>query len=78
MTRREEIRAGLERSDAFTAVAPSIGRAVSAVSSVTANSDRCGSRAWPGHLMLVNELDARCGARLMGRLGLLVAQCQEQ
>ena len=47
---REEIRAGLERGDTFTAIAAEIGRAVSTVSrEVAANGGREDYRAWRAH-----------------------------
>ncbi len=47
---REEIRAGLERGETFTAIAATIGRAVSTVSrDVGANGGRDGYRAWCAH-----------------------------
>ena len=50
MEEREEIRAGLERGDNFTAIADLIGRVVSTVSrEVAANGGRHGYRAWQAH-----------------------------
>ena len=50
MKEREEIRAGLERGETFTAVAGVIGRAVSTVSrEVAANGGRNGYRGWQAH-----------------------------
>jgi IS30 family transposase len=50
MKEREEIRAGLERGDTFTAIAGLIGRAVSTVSrEVAGNGGREGYRGWQAH-----------------------------
>jgi IS30 family transposase len=50
MADREEIRAGVVRGDTYTAIAASIGRAVSTVSrEVAANGGRGGYRAWRAH-----------------------------
>jgi IS30 family transposase len=50
MGEREEIRAGLERGDTFTAIAGLIGRVVSTVSrEVAANGGRHGYQAWQAH-----------------------------
>jgi IS30 family transposase len=50
MKEREEIRAGLERGENFTAIAGLIGRVVSTVSrEVAANGGRHGYRAWQAH-----------------------------
>lgn len=50
MKEREEIRAGLERSESFTAIARTIERAVSTVSrEVAANGGRSDYRAWQSH-----------------------------
>lgn len=47
---REEIRAGLERGETFTAIAATIGRATSTVSrEVAANGGRDGYTAWRAH-----------------------------
>ena len=47
---REEIRAGLERGDTFTAIAAALGRVTSTVSrEVNANGGRDGYRAWRAH-----------------------------
>jgi len=47
---REVIRAGLERGETYTAIAGTIGRAVSTVSrDVAANGGRDGYRAWRAH-----------------------------
>ena len=50
MGEREEIRAGLERGESFTAIAKLIGRAISTVSrEVAANGGRDGYQAWQAH-----------------------------
>jgi IS30 family transposase len=50
MAEREEIRAGVVRGDTYTAIAASMGRAVSTVSrEVAANGGRGGYRAWRAH-----------------------------
>ena len=47
---REEIRAGLERGETYTAIAGTLGRATSTVSrDVAANGGRDGYRAWRAH-----------------------------
>jgi transposase, IS30 family len=51
ITEREEIRAGLERHESFTAIARTIGRAISTVSrEVAANGGREAYKAWQAHL----------------------------
>ena len=48
---REEIRAGLDRQESFTAIARTMGRAVSTVTrEVAANGGRDSYRAWEAHL----------------------------
>jgi IS30 family transposase len=50
LAEREEIRAGLERGETFTAIAMAIGRVVSTVSrEVAANGGRDGYQAWRAH-----------------------------
>jgi len=50
LAEREEIRAGLERGDTFTAIALAVGRAVSTVSrEVAAKGGRHAYRAWQAH-----------------------------
>jgi IS30 family transposase len=56
LSEREEIRAGLERDDTYTAIARKIGRAVSSVSrEVAANGGRQEYRAWKAHRRAAEE-----------------------
>jgi transposase, IS30 family len=56
MREREEIRAGLEREESFTAIARQIGRAVSTVSrEVAANGGREDYQAWRAHRRAADE-----------------------
>jgi IS30 family transposase len=79
MEEREEIRAGLERGESFTAIAASIGRAVSTVSrEVSANGGRNGYRAWQAHGDAGQRARRPKTPKLVGRLAVLVTEWLEE
>ncbi len=79
ISEREEIRAGLERGQTFTAIARSIGRAVSTVSrEVTANGGREGYRAWLAHQDAGQQARRPKPPKLVGRLAALVTEWLEE
>ena len=72
---REEIRAGLERGESFTAIARSINRAVSTVSrEVVANGGRSDYRAWRAHRDAGQRARRPKTPRLVGRLAEVVTE----
>lgn len=79
MDEREEIRAGLERGESFTAIAASIDRAVSTVSrEVAGNGGRDGYRAWQAHGDAGQRARRPKTPKLVGRLALLVTEWLEE
>ena len=73
---REEIRAGLERRESFTAIARALGRSVSTVSrEVAANGGREAYRAWQAHLYAGQRARRPKTAKLA--LGALATQVTE-
>jgi len=73
---REEIRAGIERQESFTAIARTLGRSVSTVSrEVAANGGREGYRAWQAHLDAARRARRPKKAKLA--LGALATQVTE-
>jgi IS30 family transposase len=79
MTEREEIRAGVERGETFTAIACSIGRAVSTVSrEVAANGGRDGYRAWQAHRDAGRQARRPKSPKLVGRLAAVVTEWLEE
>jgi len=79
MSEREEIRAGVERGETFTAIACSIGRAVSTVSrDVAANGGRDGYRAWQAHRDAGQQARRPKSPKLVGRLAAVVTEWLEE
>jgi transposase, IS30 family len=79
MSEREEIRAGVERGETFTAIACSIGRAVSTVSrEVAANGGRDGYRAWQAHRDAGRQARRPKNPKLVGRLAAVVTEWLEE
>jgi transposase, IS30 family len=79
MSEREEIRAGVERGETFTAIACSIGRAVSTVSrEVAANGGRDGYRAWQAHRDAGRQARRPKSPKLVGRLAAVVTEWLEE
>lgn len=79
MEDREEIRAGLERGETFTAIAGLIGRAVSTVSrEVAANGGRHDYRAWRAHGDAGRRALRPKTPKLVGRLAVLVTEWLEE
>ena len=77
---REEIRVGLERDETFTAIAGTIGRAISTVSrEVAANGGRSGYQAWKAHLAAAERARRPKRPKLAcGRLAAQVAEWLEE
>jgi IS30 family transposase len=79
MSEREEIRAGVERGETFTAIACSINRAVSTVSrEVAANGGRDGYRAWQAHRDAGRQARRPKNPKLVGRLAAVVTEWLEE
>jgi IS30 family transposase len=79
MSEREEIRAGVERGETFTAIACSINRAVSTVSrEVAANGGRDGYRAWQAHRDAGRQARRPKSPKLVGRLAAVVTEWLEE
>ena len=79
MHEREEIRAGLERGESFTAIAASIGRAVSTVSrEVAANGGRNSYRAWQAHGDAGQRARRPKTPKLVSRLAVMVTEWLEE
>jgi IS30 family transposase len=79
MNEREEIRAGLERGESFTAIARSISRSVSTVSrEVAANGGRDVYKAWQAHRQAGQRARRPKTPKLHGRLAELVTEWLEE